>query len=153
MTVRKDVEINDLLNSLLVSLHRSLSQYVLEAWLWSTPEDGNLKGAILSLAERQREDVGKIAQLLIKRRHPIHFGNYSQEWARVNYLAIEYLHSYLCDQQHSVVQQFEQAIPKLNDDQEARALVQDVLHSEKTGLNQLWNVDIPGAPEHITWMK
>lgn len=153
MAVRKDVEINSLLNSLLVSLHRSLAQYVLDAWLWSTSDDGKLKGAILSLVERQREDVGKIADLLIKRRHPINFGNYPVEWTRVNYLAIEYLYSYLCDQQHLLVQQFEQAISKLNEDQDARVLVQEVLQSQKTGLNQLWNVELPGDPDHITWMK
>jgi len=153
MTFETNATANELLNELLIRLHRSLVQYVLDAWLWSTPEAVPLKGALLTLLERQREDVGLLANLLTQRRHAIDFGTYPMEFTRVNYLAVEFLFSKLCDHQHSLVKSFEQAVGNLDDDPQGKEIVQVIAKSQKKGLDQLWNVDLPGSGSETVWMK
>ncbi|SFI17299.1 hypothetical protein [Planctomicrobium piriforme] len=144
---------NALLNDLLVELHRSLVQYVLEAWLWSAPQAAPLKGAVLSLSERQRQDAGKIVALLQDRAHSLDFGQYDHDFPRMNYVAIEFLFAQLCDNQNSLVQKLEQSLPKLKTDPEAHALIVEILKSQRSGLEKLWSVDLPGGSAPPAWMK
>ncbi|WP_437190958.1 hypothetical protein [Planctomicrobium sp. SH527] len=144
---------NRQLNELLVDLHRSLVQYVLDAWLWSTEDAKELKGVVLSLAERQRQDAGTIAMLLMSRHYVIDFGNYPTDFTRLNYVAIEFLYENLCAHQNMIVQSLAEALPQLKSDPAAHDLINDILSSQKVGLERLLNSQEHNGTALPAWMK
>lgn len=144
---------NRQLNELLVDLHRSLIQYVLEAWLWSTPEAKELKGVVLSLAERQRQDAGKIATLLMNRHVVIDFGTYPSDFTRFNYVAVEFLYENLCLHQNTILQTLENALPDLKADSVAHDLINDILVSQKLGTEKLLSAQASNGGTLPAWMN
>ena len=144
---------NRRLNDLLIELHRSLVQYTAEAWPWSQDENSDLQAAVLNIAERQRQDVGRLAKFLNNRRHRIDFGVYPHQYTSLHYVAIAYLQSQLIESQRSLTDLFESAVSLLDDDPEARELVAEIAASERQGLEKLAAVETPGGASATAWMK
>ncbi|WP_437227590.1 hypothetical protein SH661x_000453 [Planctomicrobium sp. SH661] len=148
-----DSNINSLLNDLLIELHRSLAQYASEAWPWTTDRSEELQGAVLSVAEHQREDAGRLAHLLKSRGHYIDFGVYPHEYTSLHYVALEFLFSHLKANQQDLVRWIEETLPALQGDSEAETLVRQIVVSEREALQKLNAVTLPGGPQSIVWMK
>jgi len=144
------VESNGQLNDLLVLLHRSLVQYLATAWPWSAPGSGALEGSVLSLMERQQADAGKLAALLTQRRHLVDFGLFPADFTRWNFISLEYLYTFLCEQQHILVQRLEQSVELFKEDPSGQQLIREIAQSQRKGLDQLWNIEPPGESSHST---
>lgn len=151
--VMTQLKSNSLLNDLLIELHRSLIQYVAEAWPWSTDRADDLKAAALNVAEHQREDVGQLAHLLRERGHYIDFGMYPHEYTSLHYVALEYLFAQIKAHQADLVQWIESLLPDLQDDPEAEQLVQQIVSTQRAALQKLSAVELPGGPQATVWMK
>lgn len=146
---------NLLLNDLLIELHRSLLQYLAEAWPWISEESSDLKGAVLNAAEHQREDVGRIVHFLRERNHPVDFGMYPAEYTSLHYVSLEFLLTQIRDHQQSLVQWIEvlQGDRALQVDAPALMLVREIAASERTALDRIQKVELPGGPKSVAWMK
>lgn len=146
-------ETNSILNDLLVELHRSLVQYAAEAWPWSTSDAQGVRSAVLSVAERQRQDASEVAFLLNERRQYLDFGVYSPSFTSLHYVALEFLFSQLKSSQQDLVQYIKSILPELRGDAEADQLVRKILQSEQEGLERLNAVELTGGPLATAWMK
>lgn len=146
---------NQLLNDLLIELHRSLLQYLAEAWPWISDDSRDLKAAVLNVVEHQREDVGKIVHLLNERRYPIDFGMYPAEYSSLHYVALEFALNRLQHHQRTLVNWIEglQSDPELQFDSQAQELVREIAASQRTGLERLEKVELPGGTKQVAWMK
>ncbi len=136
-------EANARLNDMLVELHRSLVQYILEAWPWTGNEQSELKAAILGLAERQQQDAGKIARLLMERHHSVNYGTYPDDFSYLNYVSLEYLSARLRDQQQQLIDHLQGSLSRLDADPAGRELIAEIVRSQKKGLDSLWRADLP----------
>lgn len=144
---------DSLLNDLLVEIHRSLVQYAAEAWPWSTDQASDLQGAVLSVAERQRQDVGRLVHFLMDRSAHVDFGLYPPEFTSLHYVAIEYLYGQLIENQRSLVRLLDHSIGNLSTDPDAQRLVSQIAISQREGLQKLLSVEVPGGPTGTVWMK
>jgi hypothetical protein len=145
---------NAILNDLLVELHRSLVQYAAESWLWSTEQAGELRAAVLSLAERQRQDTSRLVYFLMGRGHIIDFGMYPFEYTSLHYVALEYLYQQLLENQRALTEMAESCDLQLQaNDPHAAGLVRDIARSEREGLERLAATDVPGKGQAPAWMK
>jgi hypothetical protein len=145
---------NALLNDLLVELHRSLVQYAAESWLWSTEQAGELRGAVLSLAERQRQDAGMLVHFLMAREQIVDFGVYPAEFTRLHYVSLEYLYQRILESQRTLTEIFAAGAAQLHStDPQAAELIMEIERSEREGLEKLTSVEVPGAGKTPVWMK
>jgi hypothetical protein len=144
---------NSLLNDLLVEIHRSLVQYAAEAWPWSTGGAGELQAAILSLAERQRQDAGRIVHLLKERGEVIDFGMFPHAYTSLHYVALEYLAAMFLEGQRGLVRLLDDSVSRFHGDPEAQRLVSQIAISQREGLQRLLSAEIPGGAAASAWMK
>jgi len=125
-----------LLNDLLVELHRSLVQYVLEAWPWTEGSSEQVRGAVFTLGERQRQDAGELVKTLHALRYPIDFGMYPARFSRFHYVALDFLLNSLVEHQQALVQVFEKSVPLLPDGP-LKFLGNQIARSQRDGLTAL----------------
>jgi hypothetical protein len=118
------------LNDLLVDLGRSLLQYVGECWPWVPADAARAQADIERLVARQRENVARLTELLIRRNGAIDFGTFPTEYTDLHYVALDYLLELLITAEESLVAEVERA-RALCDDAEAAALLDDILVDER----------------------
>ena len=120
--------VHDRLNDLLVNLGRSLLQYTLEAGPWTVELDVcELRPVVERLATNQRHSVQRLAEFLDAAGAPVDFGIYPDEYTSLHYVSLNYLLQQLLAAQQSLVAECEQAARELAHDEEALALVQEIL--------------------------
>jgi len=133
---------NELVNDLLVELHRSLVQYAAEAWPWARSGDQKLAGTVQWLAKRQRDDASLIVELLNSRRHPVDLGMYPLEYGNLHYVDLEFLYAALVDNQTGIVNHLEAAAADVEIDPDAAAVLQQVAVSQRAGLEELHSAEV-----------
>jgi hypothetical protein len=82
---------NELLNALLISLGRSLLQYMAEAWPWTNNGEQKLRSEVDALADRQSRAAAAVADYLARHNWPIDFGIYPVDYTDLNYVSLDYL--------------------------------------------------------------
>lgn len=102
-----------LLNNVLIQMARSFLQYVDEGSPWVGPESASTERQVHVLAERQRQSVGKIAELLNSREHFIDFGSFPTEYTDQQFLSLQALMKGLKSSQELVCARLRQAAESL----------------------------------------
>lgn len=128
---------NERLNDLLIDVGRSLLQYTSEAWPWASSEDEQMREKIERMAAEQRDVVAALADLLSDRGHAIDFGTYPTDYTSLHYVAIDFLLSQLIANQRTVLAECEAVERAAAEDDQARALLQDIVLSERRHLKEL----------------
>ncbi len=124
------------LGELLVDLARCLLQYVGECWPW-TGEDESDKRTIDELVARQKQSIGRLVELLNRRRRLIDFGAYPTDFTDLHFLALHHLLGRLVGNQQACVDMLAQAAGQCAGDEEAAALIDEVLSGERKNLDRL----------------
>jgi hypothetical protein len=132
----RGIEHNDVLNGVLVLLRRSLLQYAREAWPWTGTGQSATHVEVDRLIANQAERVGKLADLLDKRRWTIDFGAF-RDFTDLHFLSLAFLLPHLVENETTVVREIERALPQCAGDSAATALVAEILVGESQALSEL----------------
>lgn len=135
------------LNDLLVTLGRSLLQYVGESWPWTGPGAGDLGAPLVPLVERQKAHVRRLAELLDARRWPVDAGIYPAEYTDLHYLSLDYLLGLLVQSETAVLRQIEETLRRCEADEEARSLLQDAAADQRDIIERLKQLSATPRPE------
>jgi hypothetical protein len=119
------------LNDLLVELGRSLLQYADESWPWARTNEAAAEKTVRDAAARQREHVGRLADLLADRNWPIDFGNFPTDYTDLHFLSLDFFLPRLAEAQDDDVAELDEAVHSCADDPEAVELLKDVLAGER----------------------
>src|SRR3954468_53185 len=90
-----------ILNTVLIALHRSLLQYMSDAWPWTDAHSAAARDEIASEAASQAETVEGLCDLLRERDVPVAVGTYP-DFSNLNYLSIDFLLKRLVKNQEQV---------------------------------------------------
>lgn len=118
-----------IINEALIGLSRSFLQYVAESWPWVDETDRTIEEQMQVLAERQRQDVSELVQLLLARDWSIDFGTFPTEYTDLHFISLSTLFEWLENGQQKIaglLAATKQALSEVSDD-EATALVDAII--------------------------
>ena len=136
-----DQTANDILNHLVGRVYRSLLQYSVECWPWTTltetvgsaaPE----QQALEQMAARQKSFVARLVELLTDRGENVDFGGFPDN-SELHYVSLDFLLGKLVADEQQLVAELEAALGGLHNDQEAAALVSELLTAEQANIARL----------------
>jgi len=125
-----------ILNDVLIALHRSLLQYMVDAWPWSEDQAAATREVLASEADSQAETVEGLTELLRERGFPVAFGTYP-DFSNLNYVSLDFLLKRVVKNQELVVAACEAAAGLLFDHPEDADLVREIAESERDRLQHL----------------
>ena len=129
---------------------RSLLQYAIESFPWTTTGADGRPAALQQLAQDESEAAAELARLLVRHRlSPPYLGAYPVSFTSFNYLAIDRLVPLLADYQRRGIDQLEADLRELTDE-EARAAVRHLLDVKTANLKKLEALRSPGAEPAAT---
>lgn len=79
------------LNDVVVTLYRSLVQYTVECWPWSSANQGALQSLLQRLATEQQASVTAIVDAITERGGAVELGVYPTEFTDLHYVSVGYL--------------------------------------------------------------
>ena len=129
---------NDILNRVVARVYRCLLQYAMECWPWTTatetpgvepPE----QKAVEQMAARQRDFLGRLADLLTRRGAVVDLGNFP-DFSEMHYVSLDYLLRKLIADEQKLISELEAAQKALQGDAAALGLVSELLAAEKNHL-------------------
>ncbi|HEY3963049.1 MAG TPA: hypothetical protein VGM05_00715 [Planctomycetaceae bacterium] len=132
---------NEILNHLVARAYRSLLQYAVECWPWTTltesigsaaPE----QQAVEQIAARQQAFVGRLVELLIDRGETVDFGNFPDN-SELHYVSLDFLLGKLIADEQNLVAELEAAQGALHNDPSAAGLVSELLAAEQANIARL----------------
>ena len=118
-----------IINEALIGLSRSFLQYVAESWPWVDETDRTIEEQMQVLAERQRQDVSELVQLLLARDWSIDFGTFPTEYTDLHFISLSTLFERLENGQQKIAGRLaatKQALGEVSDE-EATALVDAII--------------------------
>jgi hypothetical protein len=125
-----------ILNDVLIALHRSLLQYMVEAWPWSEEQAASVRAVVAGEAESQAETAEGLTELLRDRGFPVAFGTYA-DFSNLNYVSLDFLLKRVVKNQEGVVAACESATGALADFPEDAELAREITDSERERLQHL----------------
>ncbi len=125
---------NDRLNQSLIDLARSLLQYVGDCWLWTADAR---RPTINELVERQKIQIGRLADLLAGRQPSVDFGLFPMDYAGLHYVSLDFVLERLIANERAVISSLDETIKACSDDPEAAALLEAILTEERENVNKL----------------
>lgn len=128
---------NAKLNHLLISLSRSLLQYVGEAWPWTSYTESDERRKIDELVARQKVQIARLVDLLASRSWPIDFGSYPTEYTDLHYVALDYLFHELVANQQAIVGEIAQTLLLGDHDNETAQFLNNLRSDQQSALQQL----------------
>jgi hypothetical protein len=129
---------------------RSLLQYAIESFPWTTTGSDGRPAALRQLAEVEAEAAAELARLLVRHRlSPPYLGAYPTAFTSFNYLAIDRLVPLLADYQRRGIVKLENDLRELTDE-EVRAAVRHLLEVNTANLKKLESLLLPGAEPAVT---
>ena len=131
----------DMLNRVLARLYRSLLQYAVDCWPWTSATDTAAsempeQRVIEEMTARQQEFVARLADLITRRGDVVDFGSFRDN-SELNYVSLDYLLGKLIADEQGLIAELQVALPALQHDAEATALVSELLAVETQNLTQL----------------
>ncbi len=125
------------LDQLLIDVGRSFLQYVGQCWPWTEVNARAERKRIDALVARQRAQIARLTDLLIRRNGAVDFGAYPNEYTDLHYVALDHLLSQLIENERALVAVLEGAYTSSTNDQEAAGLLEGMLVDERDNLKQL----------------
>lgn len=126
-----------MLNRLLAIEYRSVPMYLADAAPWRGPGDEQIAAALENIVLDQRNMASRIAELVLDRRGSIDTGEFPMEFTDMHNLSLDFLLTELVRYQQRDVAAIEGCVARLAGDEEARALAEEVLGSERRHLEVL----------------
>ncbi|HEY2251322.1 MAG TPA: hypothetical protein VGH74_09690 [Planctomycetaceae bacterium] len=136
-----DSNSSDVLNRVLARLNRSLLQYAVDCWPWSsatdtaaveTPEQKSVEQMTL----RQQQFVARLVDLIMVRDDTVDLGSFPDN-SELHYVSLEYLLGKLIKDEQELVAALQSALSALESDVEARTLVAEILAAEHENIERL----------------
>jgi hypothetical protein len=132
---------NEILSHVLRRVHRSLLQYSVECWPWTTLSEAAGSAApeqqaVDQIAARQRTFIGRLVELLTSRGEVVDFGNYPDN-SELHYVSLDFLLGKLIADEQHLVGDLEAAQGGLHHDPEAATLVSELLAAEQANIARL----------------
>ncbi len=124
------------LEQLLPILSRSLLQYAVYCWPWTSPEEEFERVELERLAQRQQRDVEKIVAFLDERERAIDLGIFD-DWSWLHFVSVDFLLKYVVENQQQVVEAIKATQQAEAGDPDAQKLLDDVLREEEAILSEL----------------
>jgi hypothetical protein len=134
---------NAKLNDLAIDLGRNLLQYAADVGVWAAHaiDEHRLQDAAAS----QRDDVGKLVELLQTRGWAVDPGTYPTEFTDLQFLSLTYILPRILDEQRALVEDLDEAVHTCIDDPEAVALLRDIAANERRIAEDLAQLAAPAA--------
>jgi hypothetical protein len=126
-----NVQHNAKLNQLLISIGRSLLQYIGHSSTWTSRADAAMANEFPSLVATQREHIAELSDMLSHRKWTIDFGGYPSIYTDLHFLSLKFLLKRIIINQKAIIAELEEASYSLVDDPEAASLVEEILGSER----------------------
>jgi hypothetical protein len=124
---------------------RSLLQYAVESFPWTSSGTDARPAVLLQAAQDEAEAAGELARLLVRHRlTPPWLGAYAMAFTSFNYLALDRLVPLLVQHQLRGVAALEADLKQL-DDEEVRDRVRGLLNVKHANLKKLEGLLLPGA--------
>ncbi len=125
------------LNQVLISLTRSLLQYVGECFPWTAAKAAPKQESIRQLIARQKTHIARLTAYLDSRQVTVDFGTFPTNYTSLHYLALDHLLTQLVDSEQKLIQEVEQSIQKCAGDADAVAILEQALADECQNLTVL----------------
>ncbi len=132
---------NQVLNTVLITLHRSLPAYLSFADPWVAYGNEEPRRVLTRMIADKQQFVARLTALLEERRHTIDVGEFPMEFTSLHDVSLEYMLGQLIEHQRRDVQTIEAGLGRLAGDAEARALVEEILASSRRHLHSLEGLD------------
>lgn len=144
-----DSRMNDELNQLVVSLGRSLLQYVGECWPWTRNSAEAERAALHTLIQRQQQCCAALIEMLSSRNASIDMGAYPTDYTDLHYVSLDFLLSQLIANERVLIGELEQALADsiAVRDNEAHELVEQLLGLERENLAALEDLSCGSSAE------
>jgi hypothetical protein len=136
-----DSNSSDVLNHVLARLYRSLMQYAVDCWPWSTATDTEAaevpeQKIIEQMTLRQQEFVSRLTDLIMRRGGVVDFGSFPDN-SELHYVSLDYLLGKLIADEQDLVAELKTALSAMGHDAEATALVSELLAVETQNVARL----------------
>ncbi len=129
--------VNALFEQLLYRMNRGLLQYVRQCSPWIGAGEEWRRARLQELATQQQRSIAAIAELLDRRGYHINWGVFPKDYAPYNYVAIKCLWTKTANFQSQLVRRLETACLEVAEDDEAAAILQEVLTTERRIADEL----------------
>ena len=130
----------DVLNRLLATLHRSLSEYLQGSHYRTNRGDERAEAVVRHLVEDQRALSARLAELILERHGQIAPSSFPMEFTDLNLLSLDYLLQELIRHQRLDIETVEECVGALRGDREARDVAEEVLGNARGHLENLESV-------------
>ena len=136
-----DSNSSDVLNRVLARLYRSLLQYAVECWPWTSAADtaatdSTEQQAIEQMTARQQQFVARLADLVTRRGDVVDFGSFPDN-SELHYVSLDYLLGKLIADEQELIVELQAALSVLGHDAEGTALVSELLAVETQNVARL----------------
>ena len=125
------------INQLLIGLHRSLLQYVGDAWPWVDTTAEEERAKLLQLVAAQRKYSERLIELLIDRGWQIDFGTYPTEYTDLHYVAQSYLLKQLVASEQALIGDIERTLQAYAGDAELTRMLEKLLAEQRRIVQEL----------------
>lgn len=134
-----------ILNDVLVRLHRSLLQYVGECGPWASAAAE--QEAVSNLVQIRHLHVGELVELMTAREAIIDFGVFPTEFTDLHFVGLDYLLGVIVAEQKKIISELESAVGSVSSDAEATGLLNRILVDERANLAKLQS--LAGQPRQL----
>ena len=141
---------NELINELLIAVHRSLLQYSVECWPWTAPGEASEQDAITDMVQEQQIFVHRLVELLLESEFTIDFGGFPTEFTDLHYVALDFMLQEMIKDEEFLIAQLERGHAVVADDVEASSLLAELTAAERRHLTQLRELAAAHPPETVT---
>lgn len=131
---------DELLNDLLVEIHRSLLQYMHEAWPWKHVGDEPVQRVIEEAARAQQDHARSLYQLISSHGETPDVGVYPADFTRLHFVSLDFLYPLIVAGQTRLVAQLQSTAKQLGSENQAKSIVEGILSAEQASLAKLQSV-------------
>ncbi len=136
-----DLNSSDVLNRVLARLNRSLLQYAVDCWPWSTATDTATAAtpeqkSVEEMTLRQQQFVARLVDLIVRRDDVVDFGSFPDN-SELHYVSLDYLVGKLLIDEQELVGELQAALSALDADVEGRTLIAEIVAAEHENIERL----------------
>lgn len=119
----------DALNRIFMERYHSLAEYIVEASPFVAPGHERILERVKTIAAFDRAESERLASVIESLGAVPHVGPYPRRLAELNYLSIQYLRQYLCEQLLRQIDDYTAVLPSMRKYPDARDEVTSVINS------------------------
>lgn len=126
------------LSQLLVDLNRSLLQYAIDVWPWSSGKSADdVRNTIIRVASHQRVSVARLAEYLDAQGVRIDLGVFPDEYTSLHFVSVTYLVNQMLENQRELVAECQELATVAGRELELAPLLSAIRDNEQRTLVEL----------------